>query len=42
MGEEHKFNQAPEDYIVNYNRDKDNYQRKKKGADGALTLQKFM
>ena len=42
LGENHKFNQAPDDININYNRSKDTYQRKKKRENEALALQKFM
>jgi hypothetical protein len=37
-----KFNQAPEDEMYNYNRNKNVYQRKKKRDNEALNLEKFM
>ena len=36
LGEESKFNQAPEDMMVNYNKNKNTYQRKKKKENEAL------
>ena len=42
LGEENKFNQAPEDALANYNKNKDGYQRKKKRENEALQLEKFM
>ena len=38
----HKFNQAPEDLVYNFNRNKDTYQRKIKRQNEALQLNKFM
>jgi hypothetical protein len=42
LGEENKFNQAPDDILINYNKTKGNYQRKKKRENDALNLEKFM
>lgn len=42
LGEEDKFNQAPEDIMSNYNKNKNTYQRKKKRENEALNLEKFM
>ena len=43
LGEETKFNQAPEDIMTNYNKGKEaGYQRKKKKDNEALNLEKFM
>lgn len=42
LGLEEKFNQAPEDILTNYNKNKGTYQRKKKRENEALQLEKFM
>jgi hypothetical protein len=42
LGEENKFNQAPEDILANYNKSKGGYQRKKKRENEALQLERFM
>lgn len=42
LGEESKFNQAPEDIMTNYNKGKGEFQRKKKKENEALNLEKFM
>lgn len=42
LGEESKFNQAPDDILVNYSKSKQTYQRKKKRDNEALQLEKFM
>ena len=42
VGSIHKFNQAPDDMMVNYNRDKNTYVRKKKRDNEALNLEKFV
>ncbi len=42
LGEEHKFNQAPEDIMSNFSKNKGQYQRKKKRDNEALNLEKFM
>jgi hypothetical protein len=42
LGEESKFNQAPDDILVNYNKQKGGFQRKKKRENEALQLEKFM
>jgi hypothetical protein len=42
LGEENKFNQAPDDILINYNKSKTTYQRKKKRENEALNLEKFM
>ena len=39
---ENKFNQAPDDIFLNYNKDKTTYQRKKKRDNQALNLDKFI
>lgn len=41
LGEENKFNQAPDDILTNYNQDK-GFQRKKRNENEALQLEKFM
>ena len=41
LGEEDKFNQAPEDIFTNYNQKK-TYQRKAKRENEALNLERFM
>lgn len=40
--QEDKFNQAPEDIMANYTKNKGGYQRKKKRENEALALEKFM
>jgi len=42
LGEENKFNQAPEDIVANYNKNKPNATVKKKKENEALQLEKFM
>ena len=42
LGFQNKFNQAPDDLLINYNRNKDKYVRKKKRENEALNLEKFM
>ena len=42
IGNNHKFNQAPDDLMINYNRDKNTYVRKKKRDNEALNLEKFV
>ena len=42
IGNNHKFNQAPDDLMINYNRDKNTYVRKKKRENEALNLEKFV
>ncbi len=39
---ENKFNQWPDDMMVNYNKDRSTYQRKKKRENQALGLETFM
>lgn len=39
---ESKYNQAPEDALANYNKDKGGYKRIKKRENEALTLERFM
>lgn len=42
LGNLNKFNQAPDDILINYNRNKDTYQRRKKRQNEALNLEKFI
>ena len=42
IGSINKFNQAPDDMMINYNRDKNTYVRKKKRDNEALNLEKFV
>ena len=42
LGHQDKFNQAPDDMMINYNRDRTKYQRKKKDQNQALKLEKFI